>query len=468
MTHEELYKKYDQEVVSDHIYGRSDTKFRHTGQFTENNPYYQQLLVGQHNNQDADALYSQAVEWQANYFSTLESREYNDPLADIERKRRAGYNPDLAGASGVSSGSSGSAGSAVPASQSGVPYSNVYGNVQSVSEGITAVCNVVNSIATLGTASVNAFEQIKTMPSRVSLAESQAYIADQTKDTVVGQTKGQDIFQRLSLVKQLSGFFTPESTSDDYVNILGTLGYSADEIPSYEQAIKNYHSNPLYQSNYQDGVRRANDLSAYNSIYTTDVQADLYERSLAIQNAEQNITTLSNQIRTSFLDYLSSNGFGDIVASNEVASANLTSKDIEFSRTKLERDVQVFSKNMADIKNEIKRMDARIQAIKGKATAEHRFLSASEQFEIDTLSNLRSQMLTLGSTQLQNFYSMVNQANAIIYQNDQMFGPDGYPLLDALTPRYMRTIDVTFGNYVKSDALDLSSVLLSLIPKSGK
>lgn len=470
MTHEELYKQSGQEVKGDFVVGKYGS-LRHAGKFTENNPYYIQFQYAQQSdakNQDLDALYSQAVEWQANYYNTLESREYNDPMNEIQRQRKAGFNPDLAGASGLSSSSGGSSGSQIPAPQSGVEYSNAYGNTESVVSSINAVCNVVNSIATLGTASVNAFEQISTMPSRVSLAETQAYIADETKDVVVSQAKNSDIFQRLSLVKDLAGFFTPESSSEDYTNILTTLGYPSEQIPSYEQAIKNYHSNPVYKSSYEDSVMRANELGAYNSVYTTNVQTELFEKTLAMQNVELNISTLTNKIRTSFLDYLSSNGFGEQVAKNEVANANLTAQDIAFSRTKLERDVTAFAKNLEDIKNEIGRYDARIQAIYGNAKNEHRMISPTEQFEIDTLKNLRMQAMSLGSSQLQQVYGMINNANAIMYQNNVMLNNDGDPIIDPVTPRFMRTIDVTFGEYVKTDQYDIGKLLVDLLPKFSK
>lgn len=468
MTHEELYKKNGDEQFYTSVIG-SLGAVRHAGIFTENNPYVAQFNSAT-TNEDRDALYAQAVEWQANYYNTLESREYNDPMADIQRKRKAGYNPDLAGASGVSrsAGASGApVGSSVTSPQSGVSYSSAYGNVSAISQGVTSACDLVSTIASFGTASIDAVEKIRTMPSRVSLAESQAYIADQTKDNIVESHKYSNVQQRLSLVNQLSSFFTPDSSSDDYVNILGTLGFGETEIPNLENAIREYHTNPAYKASYENSIKEFNDNSAYNAVYTPQVQNDLYEGTLFVQRSDLNLSKLNSQIETSLNSYLVSHGYGEQVASNIVSSAELESKDISFSRTKLERDIAVFSDQLEIISSEINRSRGRINEIRDNAQKLGRTISPSEQLEIDTLSNLISQMLTLGSSNLDTFFGLVDNANAIVYQNAELIGDDGKPVLDVVTPRFVRTLDITFGNYVKGEGVDLTSLLTSLIPSVG-
>ena len=470
MTHEELYKKNGVQLES----GSFGSNFwtgvpLHYGDFTDNNPHYQQMKANPNMpRQDIDALYSRAVEWQANYYSTLEQRDYADPMNEIQRQRRAGYNPDLAGASGVSSGSSGtSSGASVPASSSDVSFSNRYENASTIFQGVQTACNVVNTIASFGTATIDAVEKVRTMPSRVSLANTQAYVADQAKDEIVQSQSLSNVNDRLGLVNQLSAFFTPDSTAEDYVNILGALGFSGEEIPGYERSIREYHTNPAYKAYYEDNVKRLNDLSAYNAVYTTDVQNELYEGTLFVQRSDNNLARLNSQIQTSLSTYLADNGYGTEVAENMLSSSQLEGKQLEFSRARLDRDIKAFSDTLSMLKQEIKRVRGRINEIRDNAQKEHRAITPSEQLEIDTLANLSSQMLTLGSSHLSEFFTLVDNVNAITYQNEELFGKDGNPKIDVVTPRYVRTLDITFGNYVKGEGFNLSDFLSSIIPNVG-
>lgn len=470
MTHEELYKQNGVELESASLGSKFFTGTpQHYGEFTDNNPYYLQMKSNPNMpRQDIDALYERAVQWQADYYNTLESREYNSPAAVVQRNREAGINVDIPSANVLSgSTSSGGSSSSVPSTPAHTRFSNVYDTASTIFQGVQTACDLVSTIASFGTASIDAFEKVKSMPSRISLSNSQAYVADLTKDDIVETRKLSNVHERLSLVNQLSSFFTPDSTAEDYVNILGTLGFSSDEIPNFERAIRDYHANPAYRAYYQDNVKRYNDLSAYNAVYTTDVQNDLYEGTLFIQRSDVNLAKLNGQIQTSMSAYLASNGYGEQVASNMVSSEQLQGKELEFSRSKLDRDIKVFADSLESIKNEIFRIDARISAIKGNAQNEHRFISSTEQLEIDTLSNLRAQMLTLGSSNLDSFFSLVDNANAIMYQNAVLLGSDGNPLIDAVSPRWVRTLDITFGNYVKGEGIDLSTLLSALIPNVG-
>ena len=88
---------------------------RHKGNFSQNNPYYQQLNSGFHRKGDQDALYELAVKWEADYSTTLENREYSEqlrdeqreyelPINEVIRNRQAGINLDIAGGSAGVSG----------------------------------------------------------------------------------------------------------------------------------------------------------------------------------------------------------------------------------------------------------------------------------------------------------------------------------------------------------------------------
>lgn len=466
MTHEELYEKSGQSLVGTSV----GTKFwtgapQHSGQFTENNPYYIQLQSAT-NEEDIDALYAQAVEWQATYYNTLEEREYNSPLSRVMRDKEAGINSDILAATGGASSGSSPAGSSIQSPQTDAQYSSVGSRTGRVLESINTACNVVSTVASFGTAVIGAVKQMKTLPAEVSLAESQAYVAEQTKDALVESADLSNIHNRLSLVNQLSGYFTPDSTDDDFTNVLSTLGLSAEMIPQYRDAIRNYHSNPAFKANYEDAITRATEGSVRNSIRTSEVLSDLYERTVAIEQADQAITQLVQSIEQSFNQYLVDNGYGEMSASNITGTEKAKSQALDLTRVRLKRDIVTFAKNLDDVRESVHGIDARIQAIAGYAKAEHRMVSATEQFEMDTLTNLRNQLMTLGSSQLQSVYAIMNNANAIVYQNSEMLTVDGNPIINAASPRYLRTINTTFGNMVTSDN-DIIQSLIQSVPFVG-
>lgn len=465
MTHEELYKKSGQSLQREFTIGDLGS-IRHVGDFTENNPYYIQLQSNPASNEDKDALYAKAVEWQANYYNELEAREYNDPVNKLARDRRAGINSDILSATGGGSSSSSPAGSAVQAPQNEVQYSSVGSRTGRILESINTACNVVSTVASFGTATIGAIKDIKTMPAEVSLAESQAYIAEQTKDAVVESANLSNIGQRLSLVNQLSSYFTPESTTEDYANVLSTLGVPVESIPQYESAIRNYHSNPIFKANYEDAVTRATEGSVRNSIRTSEVLSELFEQTVAIERADNALTLLSQSIESSFNQYLADNGYGELSASNITGTERAKSQAIDLTRQRLKRDLEVFATNLEDVKSSVIGIDSRIKAIAGGAKAEHRMITATEQFEIDTLTNLRNQLMTLGSSQLQSVYAIMNEANAIVYQNSELLNNEGNPIINAAAPRFLRTMNTTFGNIVSSDS-DVISSLIQSVPFVG-
>lgn len=465
MTHEELYEKSGQQVVNAVVGVDSLTSNRHGGQFTENNPYYLQFANAT-NSEDRDALYAKAVEWQANYFNTLEEREYNSPTNRVARDKAAGINSDILAATGGGSGSSSSPGSAIQSPQTDVQYSSVGSKTSRLVDSIGAASNVLSSVASFGTATINAIEQVKTMPSRVSLADSQAYIAEQTKDAVVQSSESSAIQSRLSLINQLASYFTPESTTEDYSNVLSTLGIAADMIPNFEGAIRNYHTNPAYRADYEGAIYNANDAAARNAIRSSEVLNELYEKTLTIEKADKDLTILSQSLESAFNDYLVQNGYAEQTAENVMSSTNAQSDALELTRAHLKRDIQAFGENLNDVKESVHGIDARIQAIVGNAKNERRMISATEQFEIDTLNNLRNQLMTLGSSQLQSVYSIIDNANAIMYQNSELLNTDGDPIINVATPRFLRTINTTFGNMVSADS-DIVSTLIQSVPFVG-
>ena len=142
-------------------------KVRHAGFFSTNNPYALQINPAT-SNQDKDALYEKAVNWEADRANLLEQREYDDPVNQAARERRAGINPDLQGSGGSGGVSSGS--SAVqPQTQGQTKFNNAYDNTDKVLSGIDTAASAISAFTSGYTGIVTSLDTLFTLPSISSL-----------------------------------------------------------------------------------------------------------------------------------------------------------------------------------------------------------------------------------------------------------------------------------------------------------
>lgn len=250
---------------------------RHRMSISADNPYLPQLESA-NNNQDKDALYERAIDWEANrdqYDYELqknreileEQREYDNPVNQVARQRKAGINPDLAGSSGSGSGSGSSATMAVPTQAdvtAATSFSNKYDNIDKVFAGIDTVVSAVGAITSSVGAVNGLFEAISTFGIRRNILESeasgaaaqaqllgtQAALQDATFESDVSSKRLVNIERNIGLLGQLSELITPETSNEDAISILDALGINTSEHTALMRGLDLFRKSPAFQDRY--------------------------------------------------------------------------------------------------------------------------------------------------------------------------------------------------------------------------
>lgn len=268
---------------------------RHAGNFSDNNPYLSQLRAAT-NNKDRDALYERAVEWEADYASRQiqleenraileEQREYDSPLAQIQRQREAGINPDIAGAGGSSAGGSGSAQLTNPAMADQTAqskFSNAYDNASEVFNGINTTANFVSSLAGGISSVVDSFAKIKTLPSEVKLNEANAGLAEANANEVNqlldGKKKSLDlgnVSRYMSNISGISKLLNVGFSDEEGTSMAKTMGIAEAEIPNYISTIRKVHEKPEILAEFENNQVEARKAKARNLTYTQKTLDDM-------------------------------------------------------------------------------------------------------------------------------------------------------------------------------------------------
>lgn len=429
-------------------------KVRHTGNFSPNNPYLAQLQVAT-SNQDKDALYELAVQWEADYANLNEQRAYNrqvleeqrqydSPEAQVARQRAAGINPDLAGtgSSGTSSGSSAQMQLPAMADQSGqTKFSNAYDNTSLVFEGINTAANVVSSFAGGFGTIMESIDKLKTLPSRISMHEAQAGLmqaeANEINEMLPGKKEGQKlgnagqslynigkgIENSSAILQQLAGFsqlISPDTA--DFAPHLKALGVAEENIAPYTDIIKQMHANPKMRDQYAKASVSARWSEAENTQYSTDLIGRMVSSSIKIQQQEQQFAedynTVQNRVQAILAaDPQYAQDTADLVITDTAHSLDQQA----FAIQQFERDVEVYGQNIEDIAWSIKRSQATIQDIYNKAGKEKRELSPVEKATIEDLQTTIRQQRVLGSQQVQQLYGLEKHANRLkFYSEDRI------------------------------------------------
>ena len=252
-------------------------KVRHAGFFSTNNPYALQINPAT-SNEDKDALYEKAVNWEADRANLLEQREYDDPVNQVARERKAGINPDLSGSGGSGGVSSGS--SAVqPQTQGQTKFSNEYDNTQIALDGINTAMNVVQTCGGFALAGQQLFEAISTFPSRKNilqnqqqLTNTQATIAADTQDSTVqavnasNETNASTGF--MQRVVQATSLFSKDMTRDQRKKLLTSAGLSDEAgVDKLLDAVEVYETNPLVKEHYDAAQLAANERASEVSVF---------------------------------------------------------------------------------------------------------------------------------------------------------------------------------------------------------
>ena len=252
---------------------------RHAGSFYTNNPYLEQLRVAK-GNEDKDALYERAVEWNADYYNLLEQRkydkgvldeqrEYDSPIQQAIRAREAGINMDLGsagnGGNGISSSNAQLAQREIKDQTAQTKFMNAYDNTQIVFEGINTAANLVSSIAGGYGTIMQGISTMMQLPSVIRSNNAQADLygvqANEIDSMLSGKKKAQDLDNSERYMNQIgklaTAYLQPNFTDEEGTNLLTTMGIDPSEHARFMESVRGVHNNPKLLEEYN-----ANQLAA--------------------------------------------------------------------------------------------------------------------------------------------------------------------------------------------------------------
>lgn len=385
----------------------------HSGTFSQNNPYLQQMETASRR-QDVDALYERAVEWeadQANYMQQLdvnrqileEQRAYDDPSARLARERRAGINSDiLAASSSGGHGSSPSPGMAVPgmADQSGqTKFSNKYDDTSLALSAMGTALGFVNSFTNLGSAVVSGIDTISTLPSRIAQTKASGDLMSAQANSIeqllpyqlIGaghSNKSQalsNISQGASIVAQLSTLFADHSDQDVTDVLQSAFGMSSDDAASSLNAIRSAQKNPAFQTYVQDNHRKLRESRVANDLSTDTVLSGLFRGQVMERMANHRYNIIQNNLQADLAEALSNNGYADSAAVSMTSSVNAAAVESQYRLAQVKEDINSFTRLLADRENAIVKLQQEYDNIFETAKKEQRGLTNFEQSRLDAI-----------------------------------------------------------------------------------
>lgn len=413
MTNEEIYKK-NQKVDfrgEEPIIGRA-----HTGRFSSNNPYLENLQTAW-NLRDESAIYEMAVKWEAEYADTLEAREYDDPVNEIARQRRAGINPDIAGGSAIGSGSS----AIDTPTQNSTPFGSPSESTSMLINGFTTASQIVSALSSFGATAINGMATLAMlpiqqkagalsnqlasdlMPHQVANAENIA-----TSGEIANKSAQLGLIERtLGTLSSFSSFITPDMTDEQSSSILSSFGVPADQIPTYQQGIKQWHSNPLYKATWEQNLAKQREAEVYNEVFTREYQKGLLDMVAQLQTVETSLEFVHKDFELKVAKFLNTDEYAEDVGTNAMASTNLSTKEIglqgeqvDFNREQLKRDMEAYEKELDYLAEATRISQNTIDRIRQVASNEGRSLSAAEDALIKVEEQKIIHYTTLGSKSL--------------------------------------------------------------------
>lgn len=454
------------------VYGEGG-KARHQGNFNNSNPYFEQLMLA-NNNQDKDALYELAIQWEADYANLQEQREYNrgvleeqrtydSPVNQIARARAAGINPDLEGSGGsTSSGSGAQMQLPAMADQTGqTKFSNQYDNTSLVFEGINTAANFAGTLTTGVSSIMNAVSQMKMVPSQIALNEANAGLdnakANEINQLLSGRKKSLDlanvaqgISNSTATLQQLAAFselIAPDTA--DMAPHLRALGVEEAQIAPYTDLIKQMHANPQMRDKYAKAELSARWSEEQNAQYTNAVVAEMTELQKSIDYEQKHWTFQSTQLQGKIAKLLNTDSYAESVASNEVTAELLEGQaltikgdEMKLYAKQLAYDTKAFLRSIADRATAIKSIDETVAALyKQQKTPER-------DAQINRLNSERIGLRTMLSNEFYKIKDAYLVTSQQIYQNQAILGPNNQILPEAQRSAANFFSDVTFNDLI--------------------
>lgn len=434
-------------VGSVDIYGIHGS-VRHTGNFSLDNPWLDDMQNGA-NNQDIDAAYERAANWEADRQTLLEQRaydesrlaeqrEYDSPLQQIARERAAGINRDVAGGSG-SPGSSGSSAQLQslpqPQTQAQTKFSNNYDNTSMVLNGINTAVNVVSSLGSFANQVIDGVTKIAELSSRLAISKTAADVATSSVDSLVSKNNNASIQSAFDTYSKVSPYITNDTTDEDALLMLqGLTGMSDEDAQSFLPRYRAFQKSPAVQKMLADNELNYKRSKANNMAASSKVLRSIAENAMEVERLSSigqihttsfatNVAALldNDEIVDKTVD-ASSTSLDAQIASNltSVNRSSLENEQINFAKARVAQDIIAFTNYLKYLKSEIERCDQEYYHI-----MENEPLTEANIAYLQAVEVQRMNFELLGSSDLNQIGSMSSRAYFNAQHRKQYVGADG-------------------------------------------
>lgn len=422
---------------------------RHGGSFSAENPYYQQIEHAT-NNQDIDALYEKAVNWEGDNSRLQEQRAYDEylrdeerayarsvleeqrfydsPIQDIARQRAAGLNPDLQGSgSGGTSGGS-SAQMQIPDTQSlpapntpsQTKFSNKYDNAAMVFNGINTAANLFGTFVGGASQIVDSVAKMRALPSQINAADAQSNLMNAEANSIETLLPSNKEFQALrnqgvnldnagkvlSVLSNMRQFLTPESNISP---VLTAMGVPDEQHGAYSSAFQEYMKNPsvIARSN-NDSVSAARS-DAQRRVFNEEYLSRFTQKHAELAEHQLDFEIMHQKLRNDVQSLINASGVSDDMAESVIVDAQNTAEQQKLLSMRITHDVNAFCTRLGQQVETINNYTKRRAELLQRAKQEKRELSPSERSEIDFIDDTLPEIYAASSNQLESLYSYARE-----------------------------------------------------------
>lgn len=500
-TNEERYKQSFSSSFSPNWTSQYNTFGKHGAKLSPDNPYYTQLNQAMSAG-DEDALFELAVKWEAenagyereraDKLSDLaDQRAYDDPLAVVQRNRRAGINSDIQGSSTIA-GSSGSGAPSMPSFDTPTDNTSKFSNQADrhslLLNGLSSVASVVSGIGSLGQTIINGISTMSMLPlQKDALSLSNELTEEQINAQRVANLSSELglIDNSLNTLNTLSGFITPDTSDEDATAILSSLGF-ADRAPQLLAGVRQYHSNPAFKAQWEQNKSDAIEKEERGKIYTREVFSNLHKMTQQLSVKEQALDFATTSLQASVAEILNTDGYAKDLANlstmstyNSLDEATVESKQLDLANQMIERNLEVYGNQLQHLQDAISYSQSLIDKVYSNSQSRG-FLTPEEEAFVRVESEKIKAYETLGAEFMGNIHSMVLDTFRRSYFEDRMMrlgtgevrNYAGHPdILNFLNQEFTFT-DITKGTIGVSDAVQNTAgglmSMLKLLISRGK
>lgn len=435
----------------------SGGKVRHAGTFSSTNPYAAQIAAAT-TNQDRDAIYEKAINWEADRAALLEQREYDDPVNQVARQRAAGINPDLAGAGGSGGVSSGSA-AVQPQTQGQTKMSNAYDNTQMALDGVNTAMNVVQTVGGFALAGQQFFEAVSTFPTRrnilknqESLTSTQANIASETQGSTIeavnASNKTSAAFGFMQQVVQATSLFSKDMTRDQRRKLLTSAGLSDEAgVDKLLDACEVYETNPVVKEQYDAAQLAANERASEVSVFDTSYINQINELQKQINLDAFGAEAIRQSMSHAVSKLVATPENVDTMAAGEISSNAVNSERNMFILEEIKSQARAVYKRVAQRATEINNLRKMRQDIIDNSWTRKVFgnLSNQQQLRVRSLDTQIAMLESAANSELNGIYTIAMQAAQQQYVYDYTtFGGE------FVRPFNLTNPELKFGNAMVS------------------